>query len=92
MHTFRKCFPPRVISHTSELGLSAAFRLDLTAVDPDDGKPWDFNNPAKSAKALLTVVNEKPYMLIGCPPCTPFSVLFASNVSRMDPAKRARVP
>ena len=30
---------------------------------------------------------EKPYLLIGSPPCRAFNTLFASNISRMDPAQ-----
>ena len=36
-------------------------------------------------KAMRRVQEEKPFLLVGCPPCTAFSSLFASNISRMDP-------
>ena len=30
---------------------------------------------------------QQPFLLIGSPPCTAFSQLFSSNISRMDPAR-----
>ena len=35
-----------------ELKLVPGFALDLTTVDPDDGMPWDFDNPRNREKAL----------------------------------------
>ena len=63
--------------------------LDLTEVDPDDGKPWDFTQADKKAKAKKRIIEEKPFLLIGCPPCIPFSTIFETNISRMDPNKVA---
>ena len=53
--------PPRVTKYAGRLGLSAGFSLDLIVVDPDDGKTWDFNDPAKRSKALSKVIFEKPH-------------------------------
>ena len=33
---------------------------------------------------------EKPFVLVGCPPCTAMSQLFESNKTRMDPEQRNR--
>ena len=83
--------PPRVIGYTSAFNLSKGFALDLTALDPDDNKRWDFNNPDKRSKALMRVLLEKPYVLIGCPPYAPFSSLSEANLPRMSPEKRKKL-
>ena len=72
--------PPRVTAYASRLGLSPGFALDLTVIDPDDGKPWDFDTKEKRDKAFAKVKEEKPKLLIGSPMCTPFSLL--QNLSK----------
>ena len=71
---------PRVTAYATSLGLSPVFALDLAVVDPDDGKPWDFDVPAKCNKALERIRAEKPKLLIGSPMCTAFSLL--QNLSK----------
>ena len=56
-------------------GLSAGFALDLSVNDPDDGLPWDFDNPEKKAKALNMVREQQPMLLIGSPMCKALSIL-----------------
>ena len=59
--------PPRV---TAELArqrhrrLAPGFAYDLTTIDPDDGRPWDFSIGANRDKARRKVETQKPYMLI----------------------------
>ena len=79
--------PPRVTKLAYRWNLYAGFALDLTKNDPVDGKPWDFNDPVKRNRAKQKLLQEKPNLLVGCPPCTAFSILFRSNVSRMNPDK-----
>ena len=43
--------PPRVVPHAEKAGLIPGWSLDLTVNDPDDNKPWDFNDPEKREKA-----------------------------------------
>ncbi len=68
---------PRVTAYAARLGLSPGFALDLAVVDPDDGLPWDFDNPDNCAKAKRKVQYAKPKLLIGSPMCTAFSQLQA---------------
>ena len=42
--------PTRVTGMADQLGLIKGMALDLTVVDEDDGKPWDFNKSEKKAK------------------------------------------
>mgnify|MGYP003322403897 FL=1 len=44
--------PPRVTGLAGKMGLDPGMALDLSVVDPDDGKPWDFNDASKRKKAL----------------------------------------
>ena len=69
------------------MGLQRGFALHLTVVDPDDGKPWDFDIAAKRAKALRKVQVEKPTLPIGSPMCTAFSNLQKLSCERRDPVE-----
>ena len=44
--------PPRVTGLAGKMGLDSGMALDLSVLDPDDGKPWDFNDLSKRTKAL----------------------------------------
>ena len=43
--------PPRVTVWVDRMRLAPGLAFDLTQKDPEDGKPWDFNDPTKAAKA-----------------------------------------
>ena len=75
--------PPRVAKLAQKFNLRPGFSIDIRENDPDDNMPWDLNNFEKRAKLKFRVEHERPLLLIGSPPCTVFSSLFASNVSRM---------
>ena len=77
--------PPRVASMASKLGMIPGMSFDLTRVDPDDGKPWDFNDPGKRNKAKRHLRFNKPLLLIGSPMCAAFSQLQRLNFSKMSP-------
>jgi hypothetical protein len=59
--------------------------LDLSTVDPDDGKAWDFNNPEKRRKALHRVFSQRSLLLIGSPMCSSFSRMQNMNWGNVDP-------
>ena len=44
--------PPRVTGLAEKMGLIRGVALDLSVPDPDDGKPWDFNDASKRKKAV----------------------------------------
>ena len=83
--------PPRVTGLASGLGLVPGMALDLSAVDPDDGKAWDFNDPAKRSKALNMVFTQRSLLLIGSPMCSSFSRLQNLNWGRMSPEEVEKV-
>ena len=68
--------PPRV---TEELGkmprlsLSAGSTFDLR--EGRDGRAWDFTKEADRRAARAQIQHEKPYLVIGSPPCTTFCAL-----------------
>ena len=43
--------PPRVNISATKIGLVPGMSLDLTEVDPVDGKPWDFTDTIKRTRA-----------------------------------------
>ena len=78
--------PPRVTQVVSELGLRPAWSLDLTTIDADDGKPWDFTDASKRHKASKLISKDKPLLLVVCPMCGPFSSMNNLNYGKMDSA------
>ena len=65
--------------------------LDLSQCDPEDGQPWDFNDPAKMEKARKLVNEKRAILLIGSPMCSAFSKLQDINFARMTKEEVDRV-
>ena len=59
---------------TAKFGLRAGSSFDLR-------NGWDFNVAEHRRKAWSKIKDESPYMLIGSPPCTYFSMLQELNVA-----------
>ena len=68
---------------SGELGLRPAWSLDLTTIDAEDGKPWDFSDPAKRRKASELIKHDKPLLLVVCPMCGAFSAMNNWNYEKM---------
>ena len=64
--------PPRVTLEEKKFGLKPGEAWDLT-------NGWDFTIEDHRKKAEEYIDNEKPLVLIGSPPCTPFSQLQSLN-------------
>ncbi len=80
--------PPRVTSMLTTLArhdLMPGMALDITCIDPEDGKPWDFDDPVKRERARRRIREEKPVILIGSPVCTAWCSWQALNAQRRDP-------
>ncbi len=57
--------PPRVTAMLRKMKskfLAPGFALDLTVVNPEDGRPWDFTKAKKREKARDMIRKYKPYM------------------------------
>jgi len=65
--------------------LKAGWSLDLTMRDPSTGMPWDLSCKITQRKVRKMVVESKPFMLVGSPPCTAFSQIQGLNNYRRDP-------
>ncbi len=89
--------PPRVTELLRRLKhrhLMPGFAFDLTVVDPDDGKEWDFSKAEKREKARQKLRAQKPYVLIGSPCCRQFCTWQALNRfkhGQSAEAKRAEI-
>ena len=70
--------------------LIAGWSLDLTMRDPETDAPWDLSKPAVQKKVRRMVIDSKPFMLIGSPPCTAFSQLQGLNNHKRDPEVERR--
>ena len=80
--------PPRVAEEAKAAGLVAGFSLDLTVSD-EKGRPWDFSKRSCRQRAWALVKEKRPYMLVGSPPCTPFSII--QNLNMRTKAGRIKV-
>ena len=58
------------------------FALDLSGED-ENGDSWDFTRADMSAKARALLLETKPFLTIGSPPCTAFSSWQALNAARL---------
>ena len=67
--------PPRLVRMACKRGLRGGWSLDLTMIDPDDGKPWDLSLGAKRRKVMEMIKRDKPMLLIVSPMCGAFSAL-----------------
>ena len=76
--------PPRVTSLAHRYNLPPGFALDLTIIDEDDGEPWNFDDAGKRERARRLMRTSKPWLLIGSPRCTGFSVIQNLNRDRME--------
>jgi hypothetical protein len=87
--------PPRV---NAQLQKEATAAGDLTAGtsfdmirDAVSGEAWNFLEADDRRRCWERLKAEDPWVVIGSPPCTPFSVLNTGlNKDRGDPEKRAR--
>ena len=62
--------------------LVPGFALDLSGED-ENGDSWDFTRSDMRAKARALLLEEKPFLLIGSPPCTAFCSWQALNAARL---------
>merc|ERR1739836_329887 len=84
---------PSVTTTAEKMGLRDGWALDLRTND-ERGMPWDFTLIEMRNKAARKVMEDKPLVLIGSPPCTDWSALMNLNRDKMDPdtvAERKRV-
>ena len=70
------------------MGLECGFSFDITVPDAD-GSIWDFSKKSCQQRAWRRLKDQRPYMLVGSPPCTAFSIL--QNLNAITPEGKARV-
>lgn len=75
---------PRVATAAAKMGLRSGWALDLSTKN-EAGNPWDFTRADMRDKAARKLVEDKPLVLIGSPPCTDWSTFMNLNWDRMDP-------
>ena len=67
--------------------LTPGWSLDLTMEDPSTGRAWDLSDPKVQARVKKLVVDTKPFLLIGSPPCTMFSSLQGLSKNKRNAKK-----
>ena len=85
--------PPRVnaqIRETDDAKIEAGTSFDLI-VDRHSGKSWDFLKAEHRRRCWQRLKDEDPWVVIGSPPCTAFSILNRGlNRDRGQPERRDR--
>ena len=71
----------KLISRASTLGRGLTFDLKGDSC----GRVWDFLRAEDRREALRQIQEQQPYIVIGSPPCTPFSQLQRLNKNRVTP-------
>eukprot|EP00973_Karenia_brevis_P023437 3226364-Karenia_brevis.AAC.1 len=66
------------------MGLESGWSFDLTTTD-ERGEPWDFSKVERRNKAYRMIAENKPWLIIGSPPCTDLCQLQNLNFRNMDP-------
>ena len=60
------------------MGLVGGSSMDILTTD-EFGRPWDFNRAEMRAHAIKRLEGEKPYLLIGSPTCSHWSLIMNLN-------------
>ena len=68
-----------------KIRLVPGWSLDLTMTNPRTGQAWDLSDAATQNEVRSLVRRYKPYLIIGSPPCTAFSLL--QNLSKHKRSK-----
>ena len=79
--------PPRVTAEAQRLPILEIIpgsTFDLRA--DRHGRTWNFLLESDRKRAKKQIMKEKPFLVVGSPPCTYFSRLMELNRHRMDPA------
>ena len=79
--------PPIIVDMAHAMGFKGGYSLDLTNPSPD-GRAWDFSKASDRMRCWRLVKRDRPYLIIGSPPCTLFSAL--QNLSRGKPGYEAK--
>jgi len=84
--------PPRVTKEAKkfpDLNINGERSFDMKT--DADGKAWDFRLASHRAKARRQVAENKPYIVIGSPPCTDWSIINVNcNHKKMSEDERRR--
>ncbi len=83
--------PERFLPKANALGLRPGFAIDINLCKNDRGEHWDLSTEKdqRSLKKLLR--QRKPLLLIGSPPCGPFSPLQNLNKNRRTEEENEKI-
>ena len=68
--------PPRIAEAAKEMGLNPGESMDLLC-------GWDFSKSADRKRAIEHVKTHRPFVAVGSPPCTLFSILQGLNKHKL---------
>ena len=83
--------PKRVTSQANRFGLRPGFAIDLTLCKNEQGEHWDLSKKEDQKMLRELQRKEKPALLIGSPPCGPFSPLQNLSKNKRTPEQNAEI-
>lgn len=83
--------PARFTSRCNSFGLRPGFVVDMTVGSTSKGEPWDLTRPEHQAEFKRLLVREKPFVLMGAPPCNAFSPLQNLNKAKRSDEENAAI-
>ena len=75
--------PPRITHMAKLMGLQPGYASDFTVKGPD-GLRWDFTRARDRLEAWKLTLRDRPYLIIGSPPRTAFSILQNLNKKHLE--------
>lgn len=72
--------PRRFTSQANRFGLTPGFAIDLEVLKNEKGEYWDLSRKEDKLELKRLLKEERPFFLLGSPPCGPFSPL--QNLSK----------
>ena len=89
-HVAEAYSPPRLCPRARAFGLLPGYSIDLSTEKPGGGC-WDLSREEDREAAKELQQRVKPWVLVGSPPCDPFSQLQRLNDARRMPEQRQEV-
>jgi hypothetical protein len=83
--------PKRFTSQANRFGLRPGFAIDLTLCKNEQGEHWDLSKKEDQKMLRELQRKEKPALLIGSPPCGPFSPLQNLSKNKRTPEQNAEI-
>ena len=83
--------PERFVSRANEFGLRPGFAIDMELPKNSQGDYWDLSKKEDQLELDRLLEKEKPFLLIGAPPCCAFSPLQNLSKDKRPPEETEKI-